>query len=84
MKPRLDIINARKALGMTQKELAKHIGISRRSLSKLENGITRPRLVTETVLREVLGLGQAEDVRGIRKSKPGSDGKRVQDMDRDS
>ena len=57
MKVRLDLIRARKSLGLTQAELAKLVDLSRVQLNRIENGKMVPHPATWVMLCEVLGLG---------------------------
>lgn len=46
----------RKQRGMTQEQLAEHIGISFQSVSKWENGIALPDIVHMPVLASLFGV----------------------------
>jgi len=50
------IIDARKASGLTQKELAEKTGIAQSDISKLENGTSNPSLRTLRRLAEGMGM----------------------------
>ena len=50
------MIDARKAAGMTQKELAEKTGIAQGDISKLENGNANPSLKTLQRLAEGMGM----------------------------
>lgn len=49
------IIDARKATGLTQKELSEKTGIAQGDISKLENGNANPSLKTLQRLAEAMG-----------------------------
>lgn len=57
----------RKAAGLTQAELSARTGLSRAAVSRLENGIHRPRLSTRCLLAHALKcrpeqlFGEADD-----------------------
>ena len=50
------IIDARKTVGMTQKELAERTGIAQGDISKLETGSANPSLKTLQRLAEGMGM----------------------------
>ena len=50
------MIDARKATGMTQKELAEKTGITQGDISRLENGNANPSLKTLQRLAEGMGM----------------------------
>ena len=50
------MIDARKATGMTQKELAEKTGITQGDISRLENGSANPSLKTLQRLAEGMGM----------------------------
>ena len=50
------IIDARRASGMTQKELAERTGIAQGDISKLENGSANPSLRTLQLLAAGMGM----------------------------
>lgn len=50
------IIDARKASGMTQKDLAEKTGITQSDISRLENGNANPSLKTLQRLAEGMGM----------------------------
>ena len=50
------MLDARKAAGLTQKELAMRTGIAQADISKLENGNANPSLRTLQRLAEGLGM----------------------------
>lgn len=49
------VIDARKSIGLTQKQLSEKTGISQADISKLENGNTNPSL--RTLQRLASGMG---------------------------
>ena len=50
------IIDARKASGMTQKDLAEKTGITQGDISRLENGSANPSLKTLQRLADAMGM----------------------------
>jgi len=54
------IIKKRKALGLTQNELAKRAGIAQSTLSNIEQGKQRPQFDTLSAICRVLGLSILE------------------------
>ena len=60
LEPEFDIIqamiNARKASGLTQKQLAERTGIAQADISKLENGNANPSLRTLRRLAQGMGM----------------------------
>ena len=57
MQKRSKLIEARKALGFTQNDLAELTGIPQGTISRTENGVHSPTLEHARVLCEALGVG---------------------------
>ena len=55
-KAEYDALDARKASGLTQKQLAEKTGIAQADISKLENGNANPSLRTLQRLAEGMGM----------------------------
>lgn len=53
-----DILQARKAKGMTQEQLASAMGVSRQLVSHWENGRAEPTAQQREKLNEVLSMGE--------------------------
>lgn len=49
-----EILRRRKAMGMTQEELASRMGVSRQSVAKWETGLSSPDIDRLALLRDVL------------------------------
>lgn len=56
MKLSENIIQARKALGLSQEQLAEQVGVSRQSISKWETGQSAPELEKLVLLSQIFGL----------------------------
>ena len=61
------MIDARKASGLTQKELAERTGIAQADISKLENGSANPSL--RTLRRLAAGMGMQLKLEFVPTSK---------------
>jgi transcriptional regulator with XRE-family HTH domain len=57
---RIKLREVRERLLVTQDELAERTGISRATLSRLENGLQRPRISTVRKLAAALGVDASE------------------------
>ncbi len=65
MRSLIDIRNARKSLGLTLRELAEQVSVSKQALSAYEHGLYLPREEVWTKLKGVLRLtGKVEDYWG--------------------
>ena len=74
------IRNARKAAGLTQRQLADRLGVSNTSISNWEKGLSRPDADMIQKLCSVLHL-QANDFYGMQKAPAGSGRRPVSDED---
>ena len=70
------IAGKRKALGMTQAQVAEKLGMSNKSVSKWERGICLPDVSVYMALCEILGISLNEFIAG-EKSDPGDGGWRT-------
>ncbi|MDP3275641.1 MAG: helix-turn-helix transcriptional regulator [Deltaproteobacteria bacterium] len=58
-----DLRIARRALGMTQKDLAARVGVVQSTIVRIERGLNRPSLRIALRLADVLGLDPATFVK---------------------
>ena len=66
------ILQARKALGLSQEQLAEQIGVSRQSISKWETGQSAPELDKLVALSRVFGISTDELLGNVRQANEDS------------